>query len=76
MESYHLFKVHKDTLEKTPPTRAAYYIEGAADWTLTGGVILQGATAGSSPICSTDWSAATWAVTTTCSSRFRRCSWA
>ena len=42
MESYHLFKVHENTLEKTTPTRGAYYIEGSADWTLTGGAILQG----------------------------------
>ena len=41
MESYHLFQVHKDTLEQITPTRGAYYIEGSADWTLTGGEIVQ-----------------------------------
>lgn len=41
MESYHLFQVHKDTLEQITPTRGAYYIEGSADWTLTGGAIVQ-----------------------------------
>ena len=42
MESYHLFKVHANTLEKVTPTRGAYYIEGSAPWTLTGGKIVQG----------------------------------
>ena len=42
MESYHLFKVHEKTLEKVTPTRGAYYIEGSAAWTLTGGAIVQG----------------------------------
>ena len=37
MESYHLFKVHEQTLETTTPTRDAYYIAGNAKWTLTGG---------------------------------------
>ena len=41
MESYHLFKVHENTLEKVTPTRGAYYIEGSAPWTLTGGEIVQ-----------------------------------
>ena len=41
MESYHLFQVHKDTLEQITPTRGAYYIEGSAAWTLTGGEIVQ-----------------------------------
>ncbi len=40
MESYHLFAVHKETLEKTTPTKKAFYIEGSADWTLTGGNIV------------------------------------
>ncbi len=39
MESYHLFKVHAETLEKVTPTRGAYYIEGSAPWTVTGGRI-------------------------------------
>ena len=46
MESYHLFKVHEKTLERITPTRGAYYIEGSASWTLTGGEVLQGAGVG------------------------------
>ena len=46
MESYHLFQVHADTLEKITPTRGAYYIEGSAKWTLTGGAIVEGGGAG------------------------------
>ncbi|OZG72666.1 hypothetical protein BTA51_14145 [Hahella sp. CCB-MM4] len=37
MESYHLFQVHKPTLETTTPTRDTYYIAGSSEWTLTGG---------------------------------------
>lgn len=37
MESYHLFKVHKDTLEVYSPTRTAYYVAGSSEWSLTGG---------------------------------------
>ncbi|KZN38510.1 hypothetical protein N480_12720 [Pseudoalteromonas luteoviolacea S2607] len=37
MESYHLFKVHKTTLETVTPTRQAFDIAGYAEWTLTGG---------------------------------------
>jgi len=37
MESYHLFKVHKDTLEAVTPTKQAFYLEGGASWSLTGG---------------------------------------
>ena len=37
MESYHLFKVHAQTLELYSPTRDAYYIAGNSEWTLTGG---------------------------------------
>ena len=37
MESYHLFKVHKDTLETVTPTRQAFDIAGCSEWTLTGG---------------------------------------
>lgn len=40
MESYHLFKVHEKTLEKVTPTRGAYYLEGSAPWTLTGGSVV------------------------------------
>ncbi|MGI9327525.1 MAG: aromatic ring-hydroxylating oxygenase subunit alpha [Pseudomonadales bacterium] len=38
MESYHLFKVHEETLEPYSPTRGAYYIAGSSEWSLTGGV--------------------------------------
>ncbi|MCF2855954.1 aromatic ring-hydroxylating dioxygenase subunit alpha [Pseudoalteromonas sp. SMS1] len=37
MESYHLFKVHKATLETVTPTRQAFDIAGYAEWALTGG---------------------------------------
>lgn len=37
IESYHLFKVHKETLETMTPTKQAYYVAGSAEWTLTGG---------------------------------------
>lgn len=37
IESYHLFKVHQQTLEINTPTQEAFYIEGKPDWTLTGG---------------------------------------
>ncbi|MCV6589326.1 MAG: aromatic ring-hydroxylating dioxygenase subunit alpha [Marinobacterium sp.] len=37
IESYHLFKVHKETLEAVTPTRQAYYVAGGADWSLSGG---------------------------------------
>ena len=40
MESYHLFKVHKDTLETVTPTKQAYYVAGSAEWSLTGGKML------------------------------------
>jgi len=40
IESYHLFKVHRDTLETVTPTRGAYYLEGSAPWTVTGGRLL------------------------------------
>ncbi len=39
IESYHLFKVHKDTLETVSPTRSAYYLEGSAEWAVTGGAV-------------------------------------
>ncbi|MCY4046376.1 MAG: aromatic ring-hydroxylating dioxygenase subunit alpha [Cellvibrionales bacterium] len=39
IESYHLFKVHKDTLEQTTPTKTAYYVEGSEKWAVTGGKI-------------------------------------
>lgn len=37
MESYHLFKVHTETLEPFSPTSGAYYITGSARATATGG---------------------------------------
>ena len=37
MESYHLFRVHPETLEPWTPTRGAYYIAGSAPATVTGG---------------------------------------
>ncbi len=37
MESYHLFKVHPETLEPYAPTGDAYYLVGNADGTATGG---------------------------------------
>jgi len=40
IESYHLFKVHKETLETITPTRKAYYIEGNTQWSLTGGEMM------------------------------------
>ncbi len=46
IESYHLFQVHANTLEKITPTRGAYYIEGSAKWTVTGGAIVEGGGAG------------------------------
>ncbi len=39
MESYHLFAVHKETLEVNTPTRSAFYLEGGANWALTAGKI-------------------------------------
>lgn len=37
MESYHLFKVHPETLEPYTPTADAYYIAGSPEATVTGG---------------------------------------
>lgn len=37
MESYHLFKVHKETLETVTPSKKSYYIEGSSEWVATGG---------------------------------------
>ncbi|GAA5443234.1 carnitine monooxygenase oxygenase subunit [Microbulbifer sp. NBRC 101763] len=39
MESYHLFKVHRKTLETVTPTQDAYYTAGCSRWALTGGTI-------------------------------------
>ena len=37
IESYHLFKVHQNTLETLAPTKKAYYVAGHAEWLVTGG---------------------------------------
>lgn len=39
IESYHLFKVHKETLEVATPTKKAFYVTGSAQWAITGGEI-------------------------------------
>ncbi|MEM7093601.1 MAG: aromatic ring-hydroxylating dioxygenase subunit alpha [Actinomycetota bacterium] len=39
MESYHLFHVHPETLEPYTPTKDAYYIQGSARSTATGGSV-------------------------------------
>ncbi|MFB9888031.1 aromatic ring-hydroxylating oxygenase subunit alpha [Balneatrix alpica] len=44
MESYHLFKVHKDTLEQVTPTKQAYYVAGQSSWSLTSGEMKSGVT--------------------------------
>lgn len=41
IESYHLFKVHQETLEQYTPTRDAYYVAGSSEWVLTGGKMQQ-----------------------------------
>ena len=42
MESYHVFEVHRDTLEPYTPTKDAFYVEGQPGWTITGGKIQGG----------------------------------
>ena len=37
LEGYHFFAVHKDTVEKAAPTNKVYYVEGCADWSVSGG---------------------------------------
>lgn len=37
IEAYHLFRVHRETLELISGTRAAYYVEGGAQATVIGG---------------------------------------
>ncbi|WP_062266211.1 aromatic ring-hydroxylating oxygenase subunit alpha [Endozoicomonas arenosclerae] len=39
MESYHLFKVHKETLETVTPSKESFYVAGCTEWTLTAGKI-------------------------------------
>ncbi len=41
IESYHLFMVHRDTLEVNTPSKKSYYIAGDANWSLTGGEIIE-----------------------------------
>lgn len=41
MESYHLFKVHSETLEKVTPTKEAFYLETSGEWTVTGGRMVE-----------------------------------
>lgn len=41
IESYHLFMVHRETLEVNTPSKKAYYIAGDANWSLTGGEIVE-----------------------------------
>ncbi len=37
IESYHLFKVHKDTLETITPSKSAFYVAGSSEWSVTAG---------------------------------------
>ncbi|SFC58466.1 aromatic ring-hydroxylating oxygenase subunit alpha [Pseudoalteromonas denitrificans] len=37
LEGYHVFKVHKDTLETVGPSKLSYYVAGSSKWTITGG---------------------------------------
>lgn len=37
IESYHLFKVHKETLETVTPSKEAFYVCGSSEWSITGG---------------------------------------
>ena len=37
IEGYHFFTVHANTVEQAAPTKDCYYIEGHADWSITGG---------------------------------------
>lgn len=37
IESYHLFMVHKETLETITPTKEAFYLEGGKDFSITAG---------------------------------------
>ena len=42
IESYHVFEVHRETLEPLGPTRGAFYLEGSAAWSITGGALVGG----------------------------------
>lgn len=37
IESYHLFKVHAETLETLTPTKQAFYLGGSSEWSLNAG---------------------------------------
>jgi len=39
IESYHLFMIHKETLETVTPTKEAFYLEGGDDYTVTAGAM-------------------------------------
>ena len=41
MESYHLFKVHPDSLEPYTPTKSSYYVAGSARSSVTGGTYMK-----------------------------------
>ncbi|MFT5705917.1 MAG: phenylpropionate dioxygenase-like ring-hydroxylating dioxygenase large terminal subunit [Oceanospirillaceae bacterium] len=41
-ESYHLFKVHPQTLERSSPTKKTYYVAGNSSFSLTGGELTLG----------------------------------
>ncbi len=41
VEGYHFFAVHRDTVEPAAPTRDCFYVEGHADWSITGGSQLE-----------------------------------
>ena len=40
VEGYHFFAVHRKTVETAAPTRDCFYVEGNADWSVTGGTQL------------------------------------
>lgn len=37
LEGYHFFAVHKETVEPAAPTKEVYYVEGQAEWSVSGG---------------------------------------
>ncbi|MCO7224942.1 aromatic ring-hydroxylating dioxygenase subunit alpha [Pleionea sp. CnH1-48] len=41
IESYHLFKVHKDTLETVTPSKQSFYVAGSSEWAITGGRMVE-----------------------------------
>ena len=49
VEGYHFFAVHANTVETAARTRDCFYVEGRADWSITGGHQLD------DPITLTDW---------------------